>query len=219
MKSDRDEQRNQPVGTGRPRSAFARMERVPPLQMFLYLGMVGITVLFGVLLVLYVQTRLRSGVASGLHPFPRFFSISTVVLLVSSYTLSQAPRLYREDDLPNLTRCLGATLVLALIFAGLQVLGWVDLKSQGVYFTGATATASGSYVYLIPALHVLHLLGGVLFLLALLIRTVHASRDGIRTLVFIRNPYRRQQLRLLTTYWHFIDALWVVLFGVFLFLY
>jgi len=219
MKSDRDEERKNKVGTGRPRSAFARIERVPPLQMFLYLGIVGITVLFLILLSAYIQTRLRSDLVSGLHPFPRFFSISTVVLLVSSYTLSQARRLYREDDMKNLARCLGATLLLGLIFAGLQVLGWLELKNQGVYFAGSGASASGSYVYLIPALHVLHLLGGVVFLIALFARTLHASRDSIRTLVFIRNPYRRQQLRLLSIYWHFIDGLWVVLFGVFLFLY
>jgi cytochrome c oxidase subunit 3 len=85
-----------------------------------------------------------------------------------------------------------------------------------VFFTGE---ASGTYVYLISALHVAHLLGGMLFLLSLLLRTLHASRDAVRTLVFIRNPYRRLQLRLLSQYWHFIDGLWVVLFTLFLFLY
>ena len=214
MKSDKEPRDK--VGAGRPSSAFGRIERVPPLLMLLYLGMVGITVLFVILLSAYARTRYTSGLPVGLHPFPRYFSISTVVLLVSSYTLSQARRLYREDDLVNLARCLGATLLLGLTFAGLQVLGWRELTSQGVLFTGE---ASGTYVYLISALHVAHLLGGVLFLVALFLRTLHASRDGIRTLLFIRNPYRRLQLRMLSQYWHFIDALWVVLFAAFLFLY
>ncbi|MEJ7658930.1 MAG: hypothetical protein WKG07_04560 [Hymenobacter sp.] len=52
-----------------------------------------------------------------------------------------------------------------------------------------------------------------------MLRTLHASRDAVRALVFIRNPYYLRQLRALTTYWHFIDVLWVALFAVFLFLY
>lgn len=213
-----DKEPHNTVGAGRPRSAFARIERMPPLQVFLYLGIVAITVLFFVLLVMYVRTRFFSSAPSGVHPFPRYFSISTVVLLVSSYTLSQARRLYHADDVANLTRCLGATLLLGLTFMGLQVLGWVELNKQGTFFSNVE-DPSGTYVYLISALHVVHLLGGVLFLLALFLRTLHASRDGIRTLVFIRNPYRRLQLRLLSTYWHFIDGVWVALFAVFLFLY
>lgn len=216
-----DKERKDKVGANRPASAFQRMERVPPMLMMLYLALVGIGVLFLFLVVAYAQTRYMAGLPRGLHPFPKFFSISTIVLLISSYTLAQAPRIYRADDVVNLTRCLGATLLLGCIFTGLQVLGWRELVDQGVTFKGLEnhTFATGSYIYLISALHVAHLLGGMLFLLALLLRTLHASRDAVRTLVFIRNPYRRLQLRLLSYFWHFIDALWVVLFIVFVFLY
>jgi len=208
--------RNKQVGTGRSPSAFARIERLPPLLVVLYLAMLASTIMFAVLVVLYVATRAHSGLPTGLHPFPRFFSLSTIVLLVSGYTVSQAPRLYAQDDLGALGRCLGATLLLGSVFAGLQLLGWRELMAQGVLFSGK---ASGTFVYLISALHVVHVLGGMLYLLALLLRVLHADRDAVRALVFIRNPYRRRQLRLLGTYWHFVDGLWVVLFGVFLFLY
>jgi len=219
MRNAPDNEPNKPVGAGRQparESAFSRIERLPPLQMMLYLALLGITVLFGVLVALYVASRGYSALPSGAHPFPRYFSLSTVVLLVSSYTLAQAPRLYRADDLPNLMRCLGATLLLGCIFSGLQVQGWRELVQQGVFFTGER---SGTFVYVISGLHVAHVLVGLLFLLAQLLRTAYAARDGVRTLLFIRNPYHRRQLRLLGTYWHFIDALWVVLFSVFLFLY
>ena len=211
-----DKERKDKVGANQPASAFQRMERVPPLLMMLYLGLIGIGVLFLFLVATYAYTHYQARLPAGLKPFPKFFSISTIVLLISSYVLAQAPRLYRTDDVANLSRCLGATLLLGCIFAGLQVLGWRELMLQGIFFEGQ---ASGTYVYLISALHVVHLLGGMLFLLALLLRTMHASRDAVRTLVFIRNPYRRLQLRLLSIYWHFIDVLWVVLFVVFVFLY
>ncbi|HEX8349380.1 MAG TPA: cytochrome c oxidase subunit 3 [Hymenobacter sp.] len=210
-----DKERNK-VGARRTPSAFARMERMPPMLMLLYLGMVGITVLFVILVGAYAQTRYLSNLPSGLHPFPRYFSISTIVLLVSSYTVNQARRLYQQDDVSNLVRCLGATMLLGAIFTGLQILGWRELAAQGALFTGES---SYTYVYLISALHVAHVLGGLLYLLVLMLRTSHASRDAVRTLVFIRNPYRRLQLRILTVYWHFIDVVWLGLFVIFLFLY
>ncbi|MBD2768320.1 cytochrome c oxidase subunit 3 [Hymenobacter sp. BT664] len=207
------------VGARRRPSPFSRIERLPPLLVALYLALVAITVMFVMLVVAYVVTRLRSGLPTGLYALPRYFSLSTIVLVVSSYTIGQAPRLYAQDNLGSLARCLGATLLLGAIFAGLQVLGWRELLTQGVAFQGPASSSSGQFIYLISALHVAHLLGGMLFLLALLLRVIHANRDAVRTLVFIRNPYHRRQLSLLGTYWHFIDVLWVVLFAVFLFMY
>jgi cytochrome c oxidase subunit 3 len=204
------------VGAGRPSSAFARIERLPPLLIGLYLALGASSVLFLVLVVAYASTRAHSGLPPGLYPFPRYFSLSTIVLLLSSYTIGQAPRLYAQDDLASLGRCLGATLLLGCVFAGLQVLGWRELDIQGMLFRGK---ASGTFVYLITGLHVAHLAAGLLAMLALLVQVLHANRDAVRALVFIRNPYHRRQLRALATYWHFVDVVWVVLFAVFLFLY
>ena len=214
MSSDYDRQKR--IRPGLPASTFQRIERLPPVFMFLYMALVAITVMFAILVLAYAHSRLSNGEPTGLYSFPRYFSLSTLVLLVSSYTLAQANRLYRADDLANLGRCLGATLLLSCIFIGLQLLGWRELLHDNVFFTGES---SGTYIYLISALHVVHLLGGMLFLLVLLIRVVQANRDAVRELVFIRDRYRVRQLRLLGTYWHFIGALWVGLFAAFLFLY
>jgi cytochrome c oxidase subunit 3 len=207
------------LGTGRQpagSSAFNRMERLPPKLLMLYIGLLGIGVLFMGLIALYVGTRWQSGNEPTGLSFPRYFSLSTIVLLVSSVVLGQASRLYRADDLPNLVRCLAAVLLLASIFCGLQLAGWRELTLQNVLFKDRP---SGSYVYFISGVHIAHIVGGMAYLLALLLRTLHAARDGVRTLVFIRNPYRRRQLQAITTYWHFVDAVWVVLFAVFLFMY
>jgi cytochrome c oxidase subunit 3 len=217
MNSEHD--RKNQVGARRGSSPLGRIERVPPLMMAGYLAIVAIASMFVILVAAYAYTRLHSGVPTGLHPLPRYFSLSTIVLLMSSYTIAQAPRLYAADDLSNLARCLLATLLLGCVFAGLQALGWHELIRNGVSFRGDTSRSSGQFIYLISALHVAHLLGGMLFLLALLLRVKHADRDAVRALVFNRNPYHRRQLRLLGTYWHFVDVLWVALFAVFLFLY
>ena len=207
------------VDARRRQSPFARIERMPPLQMVLYLALVAISGMFVILVVAYATTRLRSGVPTGLHALPRYFSISTIVLVSSSYTIAQALRLYALDDLRNLMRCLGATMLLGAVFAGLQLLGWRELLANGVPFQGDNSNSSGQFIYLISALHIAHLLGGMLFLLVMLLRVLHADRDAVRSLVFIRNPYHRRQLAMVSTYWHFLDVLWLVLFSVFLFLY
>ena len=212
------ERRNQ-VGARRGSSPLGPMQRIPPFLLAGYLAILAIAIMFVMLVVAYVYTRLHSGVPTGLHPLPRYFSLSTIVLLLSSYTMAQASRLYAADDLGSLTRCLLSTLLLGCVFAGLQMLGWHELTRNGVTFQGDTSSSSGQFIYLISAFHVAHLLGGMLFLLALLLRVSHADRDAVRSLVFIRNPYHRRQLSLLGTYWHFIDVLWVALFAVFLFLY
>jgi cytochrome c oxidase subunit 3 len=214
-----DNERRKQIGTGRQpagSSTFGRMERMPPLLLMFYLALLGVGVLFTGLVVMYIFTRLQDGGALSGRPFPRYFSLSTIVLLVSSYILGQAQRLYRADDLANLVRCLVATLLLGSIFCGLQLLGWRELQQQGVFFSNAP---SGTYIYLISGVHIAHIVGGLLYMLVLLLRTRHAARDGVRTLVFIRNPYHRRQLQAVTVYWHFVDVIWLVLFAVFLFMY
>jgi len=214
-----DSERDNKIGARRQASSFGSIERLPPLMVAGYLGMLAIAIMFAILVAAYVQARINSGVPTGLYALPRYFSLSTIVLLISSYTMGQALRLYGQDNLASLARCLVATLLLGCVFAGLQMLGWRELLQYGVAFRGEGSRSSGQFLYLISALHVAHLLGGVLFLLVLLLRVTHAGRDAVRSLVFIRNPYHRRHLKLLGTYWHFIDVLWVVLFGVFLFMY
>jgi cytochrome c oxidase subunit III len=194
-------------------SAFSKIEKIHPLMMMLYLSLMGIGVLFLMLVIAYVQSHAFDTEAWKLK-LPRFFTVSTFLLLLSSYTLRKSRRYYRKDNLKKLQRSLMLTLVLALVFVAAQVAGWQEVAGAGINFT---ELAAGTYLYLISALHAVHMLAGVLFLSMLLFRTNRAAADPIRTLVFIRNPFVRQQIKMLNTYWHFLGALWVCLFLIFLF--
>jgi len=184
-----------------------------PIRMLLYLSMVGIGVLFLVLLIAFMRT-------GGFHAenvaLPRFFSVGTVLLLLSSYTISRVTSIYKKDKVHKMTRYLGITLVLSLLFVGAQLLGWREMTAAGINFNGR---ASGTYLYLISALHILHLLGGIIFLFFLFLKTAHVASDSVRTLIFIRDPYRRLQLSMLASYWHFLDFMWLGLYLVFLFMF
>ncbi|WP_439883185.1 cytochrome c oxidase subunit 3 [Pontibacter sp. MBLB2868] len=193
-------------------SAFGKIERMHPIRMLLYLSMIGIGILFFILVVAFART---GGFQNESFELPKFFSVSTLLLLFSSYAISKVPGIYRRDKLKKMTRYLGATLGLGVLFVGAQLIGWNEMTKAGVYFTGK---ASGTYLYLISALHILHLLGGLIFLSFLFFKTAHVAADGVRSLIFIRDPYRHLQLSMLRSYWNFMDFLWLGLYLVFLFM-
>jgi cytochrome c oxidase subunit 3 len=207
-----DFDRKKKVGTSRP-SAFSRMEKIHPFMMMLYLSLMGVGVLFLMLVIAYVQSHAYDTEAWKLK-FPRFFSLGTLVLISSSYVLGKSKRFYKKDNLAKLNRGFLVTIFLALAFILTLVAGWQELSEAGINFT---ELAAGTYIYLISALHAVHLLGGLLFLTFLFFRTQHAASDPIRTLVFIRNPFIRQQINMLTLYWHFMGGVWIFLYLVFVF--
>lgn len=193
-------------------AAFSKIEEIHPVRMLLYLSMVGIGVLFVILVIAFART---GGFQAENFRFPKFFSLSTIILLFSSYTINKIPQIYRRDKLKKMARYLGYTLVLGVLFIGAQFFGWNEIAKSGLSFKGK---ASGTYLYLISALHVLHLLGGLIFLSFLFLKTLHVSSDGVRSLMFIRDPYRSLQITMLRSYWHFIGFLWLSLYMVFLFM-
>src|SRR5688572_24023713 len=91
MKSDNKNK----VGTPRAR-AFSQIERVHPVQMLLYLCLAGIGMLFLMLLMAYARTEAQMFQELNLR-FPKFFSVSTIILLFSTYMLYRAPKVYRKD--------------------------------------------------------------------------------------------------------------------------
>jgi cytochrome c oxidase subunit III len=89
---------------------------------------------------------------------------------------------------------------LAIVFLLGQFVAWRQLASMG--FLGMTIPAY-AFFYLITGLHALHIAGG---LVAWTVTTVRLwSGNEIATV--------RQSIELCTIYWHFLLAVWVVLFG------
>jgi cytochrome c oxidase subunit 3 len=86
-----------------------------------------------------------------------------------------------------------------MVFLAMQYYGWAQLIEMNVYFVG---NPSGSFVYVFSGLHGLHLISG---LVVLLVALVAAFRLRI-------NAKALTQIKICSTYWHFLDALWVYLF-------
>lgn len=194
------------------RTVIGRLEKLHPHKTLLYLTIFASCLLFGFLIVAYaVKTDTETYID---FKFPKAFIVSLVLLLFSSYSISKALGAFREDDMKALKHSLGATLLLGLAFTISQYVGWYELNQSNIYLSGEV---SGSYLYVISGLHVLHLAIGLIFLTMTYTQISNIARDPVRRLIMVTNPYQRIKLEMLTTYWHFVDALWVILFFYFLF--
>ncbi len=130
---------------------------------------------------------------------PSLLWSNTAVLLLSSVAIELSRRAIRRSDLESMRRWLAVSGVLGLAFLVGQLAAWRQLVRAGVYLP---STLQSSFFYILTGLHGLHLLGGVV---ALGIVLVMAFKNRL-------SAFRYEPLKLCSTYWHVMDALWVWLF-------
>ena len=170
----------------------------------LYVGIISIVMLFAGLTSGYI---VRSDNGNWLiFNLPNAFYLSTAVIITSSITLFFALQMAKKDNKKGTILGLVATFVLGLVFTYSQFVGYGELIDKQVFFAGKSANASGSYLYVLTFLHLLHLFAGLIVLLVTLSKSIKGKYDAQNTL----------GLELCSIYWHFLDILWVYLF---LFLY
>ena len=95
------------------------------------------------------------------------------------------------------------TVGLGLGFVASQLIAWRQLWRQGVYMS---SNPHSSFFYLFTAAHGVHLVGGLLALSYLLLRT-RKKRDTIEC-----ELRRIGAADAASIYWHFMDGLWITLF-------
>ncbi len=194
-----------------PKSWFQRVESLHPYEMMLYLAMFGSGLIFLFLVVAFLFSGLNQ--LEGLnHKMPVAFLISTFLIILSGYTATKMRLYFQEENISKLESSLRATFWLGFTFTVLQFAGWKELTDMGINFTGIP---SGSFLYLLSGIHIVHLVGAMFFALILLLKLRRTQSDGIQKLLLITNPYEKMRIRLFTVYWHFMDAVWLVLFLLF----
>jgi cytochrome c oxidase subunit III len=135
---------------------------------------------------------------------PKVFYYSTFVILASSLTIQMAVKAFKERNMKQYRRLITFTAVLGSLFIVMQVMGFTTLWNSGTDFRGS---GGGQFLYIIFGLHALHVLGGVI---ALLIMFIKAFSSRVRN-------YDPVSIELASTYWHFVDLLWIYLFVFFLY--
>ncbi|CAN5377197.1 hypothetical protein BH09BAC1_BH09BAC1_17060 [soil metagenome] len=107
----------------------------------------------------------------------------------------------------------GASFILGVLFLIFQTIGWVEMYSQGM---NLKANQGYSFLYIISGLHGLHVLGGLVAMGIGLFRSYRRLTEPVAELLFSVDPQHKTRIRLLATYWHFVDVLWVYLYVFFL---
>lgn len=182
-----------------------------PGMIALYLLMAGIVMFFLSLSYGYI---LNMGENWKEFRLPRVFWLSTICVIMVSVLLRKTLKLYDADNTESLRKNTAGALLFSLLFVVCQVIGWQQLKAQQMLLQ---TSPSGSYVYLLTGIHVLHVGVGLLFLLVTNIRLYRHTSDNLKALLYYTDPIRRNRLSMLCIYWHTIDFLWIFLFLAFLY--
>ncbi len=190
---------------------FQRIERLHPYETLLYLGMFGSGLIFLFLTVAFLVSGTNQLAGFNGH-IPFSFLASTFLLVVSGYSATKMRLYYQEERIDKLQGSLLVTLVLGLIFTLLQFLGWQELTRMGIDFQGIP---SGSFLYVLSGIHVFHLLGAIIFAIILWAQLKKKQSDQVESLMLVVNPYEKMRIRLFTVYWRFMDAIWLILFMLF----
>ena len=172
----------------------------------IWLGIASSVMLFTIMLAIYVIRRSASDWID--VKLPNVFLISTVVIILSSLTLHNANQAFRHERFDSYRTNMATTLVLGTLFMLLQGWGWRQMVRSGI---GLTGNPSGSFVYIISGVHLLHILIGLIFILVVLAEALR-RRPYVDSFVYSVNPPNQLKIRLITLYWHFVDILWIGLF-------
>ncbi|MDP4214534.1 MAG: cytochrome c oxidase subunit 3 [Bacteroidota bacterium] len=183
------------------KSVVDQNKKIHPHKFTLWVGIGSIIMMFAGLTSAYIVKREQPGWTSYVTPVAFYYS--TAVILISSATIFLAGKSFRERRMVRYKKMVAATAVLGLVFMLLQFLGFRSLWETGTNFHGSGA---GQFLYIIAGLHALHVFGGVIALFTLWIRT---KNPRIRT-------YNAVPVDVVSTYWHFVDLLWIYLFIFFL---
>lgn len=180
-------------GTGKEKNDRAK-------KMMLWFGIISLLMGFAGWTSAYIVSSSREDWVKDLS-LPSSFLFSTIVIVISSVSYIMAKKAIKKDDRTKCTYWLLLTLALGVVFVLLQFNGFSQMVARGYYFTGPTSNIKMSYVFLIAAVHIVHVAAGLISLLVVL-RNHLAKKYSSQEML---------GLELGATFWHFLDILWVYL--------
>lgn len=173
---------------------------VQPKKFLLWLFIVTIIMMFAALTSAYL---VRSSDGDWLKfDLPPMFMVSTAVILLSSITIQLAFWYAKSNKTSLLITTMGITILLGFVFLYLQIKGWGQLVDEKIFLGGRYSNPAGSFVYVISGFHAFHIITGLIYLLIVLYSSIRGKVNSSNLL----------EIEMCTTYWHFLDLLWIYLF-------
>ena len=177
---------------------IGRSSSHPLPRVALYVLMAVIGVLFSLFSVAYIG-RMAYG-DWRILPEPTLLWFNTGVIMLSSFTFSRATINAREGDIKRTREYLLLAGVLTFGFIIGQLFVWRELVSFG-YFV--STNPSYAFFYLLTALHILHLFGGLIAWLIVTYKSFIPQKE---------TSYFSLKVNLCAIYWHFLLIVWTLLF-------
>jgi len=138
-------------------------------------------------------------------PEPWLLWVNTAILILNSFYFHKAKISADKIDYSLIKKNLYIVGFLSYLFLIGQLSVWYQLMKLDYY---AGSNVANAFFYLFTSLHGLHLLGGLFFW-------------GKTTSILFKKNYNlsnlQQRIELCAIYWHFLLAVWFVLFGLMLF--
>ena len=213
--SDDDRRRQPPGAAGLPPPP--QQQVLPPgtATFGMWLFLIALFMLFAAAMIGYVIVRLqlesppvqgnRPVIPAGALRFPPLFWFSTAFVLGVSLTLGRSLRAVRRERQASFRRWLSASIVLGAAFLAVQApaMGMLLLADLRLRHTGRFLFG---LIFVLVLLHALHVVGGMIALVRVAVRGARGTYDHEHYL-----PVRHVAM-----YWHFLDAVWLTMFGTFL---
>ena len=171
-------------------------KRIHPHKFTLWVGIGSIVMMFAGFTSAYVVKRNLSNWIT--FDLPVLFWYSTAVIILSSLTIIVSRNFFKQGEMARYRKWLAVTMLLGVLFVVLQTMGFINLWQSGITLT---RNVSFSFLYVIVGLHALHVIAGVIALIVILIKAF-----SIRKKIYSEIP-----IDLMSTYWHFVDFLWIYL--------
>ena len=135
---------------------------------------------------------------------PELFPIwlATGILVLSSFTMQMALWRIRKGDRTGMNRAIAVTLLLGVIFLGLQAYDYWHLLDA--YGFGINSNIYGTLFYTMTGFHGAHVLGGVVGIAVILLRGMSGQFSARHHVA----------VEAVSAYWHFVDVVWIALFFV-----
>lgn len=182
------------------------VSRGNPYLTMIWLSIVGSTLLFLFLFFVFIlRLNLPDWQKIGV---PLAFVYSTVAILLSSASLHFANRSFKKEDFRSYYNWLRITVLLALSFAILQVAGWISVYKSGV----SLSQIGVAFLFILTGLHGFHIALGLAGLIWVLF-DAFLHRNYVDGYILSLNPVKTTLLRISTIFWHFLDVLWLIIFG------
>ena len=175
-------------------------KKTHPYQFFLWAGLGSIVMMFAGLTSAYIVKKSQANWLE--FEMPNVFMISTVVILVSSFTIQMAVKKFKEQNENQYRGFLTLTAILGVVFMIMQIQGFMALEGNSIALVGPRSNSAASFLFVITILHLIHVLGGIIALIWISFKAF-SNKNGLKNDL---------PVKLISNYWHFVDILWVYLF-------